>query len=148
MGLDADGRRRGGSGSRSGFAASLSVSRACSCERLWFGVSVAGAAGVGRAAGVVCGPAGVFCGPAGVGLGGVCGFFGFGEAAAGLGEASCSFRAAVFLGEGCGAGAASGFGKKLGLFGCRGAASAASGFGGASAFSGDGRLGAGAFAFF
>ena len=135
VGLDADGRRRGGSGSRSGFAASLSVSRACSCERLWFGVSVAGAAGVGRAAGVVCGPAGI-------GFGGVCGFSGFGEAAAGfLGEASC------FLGEGCGAGAASAFGKKLGLFGCRGAASA-SGFGGASAFSGDGRLGAGAFAFF
>ena len=70
-GFGADGRRRGGSGSRSGFAASLSVSRACSCERLWFGVSVAGAAGVGRAAGVVCGPAGV-------GLGGVCGFSGFG----------------------------------------------------------------------
>ena len=82
-------------------------------------------------------------GPAGVGLGGVCGFFGFGEAAAGLGEVG-----AAFLGEGCGAGAASAFGKKLGLFGCRGAASAASGFGGASALSGDGRLGAGAFAFF
>ena len=143
-GLDADGRRRGGSGSRSGFAASLSVSRACSCERLWFGVSVAGAAGVGRAAGVVCGPAGVFCGPAGVGLGGVCGFFGFGEAAVGfLGEVSLCFSA-----TGAALGEASGFGKKLGLFGCRGAASAASGFGGASAFSGDGRLGAGAFAFF
>ena len=139
----ADGRRRGGSGSRSGFAASLSVSRACSCERLWFGVSVAGAAGVGRAAGVVCGPAGVFCGPAGVGLGGVCGFFGFGEAAVGfLGEVSLCFSA-----TGAALGEASGFGKKLGLFGCRGAA-AASGFGGASAFSGDGRVGAGAFAFF
>lgn len=78
-------RRRGGSGSRSGpRAACFSVSSACACGRLWFGVSVAGTAGAGRASGVA---GGVFGGSAvGVGVGGAsCGTTGVGFGGAGFG---------------------------------------------------------------
>ena len=155
-GFDADGRRRGGSGSRSGFAASLSVSegllvraalvrrqrrgrgrrRPRGRRRLRPGRRILGRRQLGRRLRLLRLQRLLRL------------------------RRSCSSVSweksspVMLLGEGAatgaggvGRGAASAFGKKLGLFGCRRAA-AASGFGGASAFSGDGRLGAGAFAFF